>query len=540
MTRCGKVSVFLRSGKLPAGFLAGLGLLLVWLSGPVQGQESLEDYELNYSRGAAEFGRGRYEPAEAFFRSALQAKPDDPEASAYLGQTLLRRKQYGEAETVFRRMLAVDPSSGPAWLGLGILQYHQKRYQEAKESLLAAEKASPEDPLVHYYLGLAHHELGEFEAAPSRFRRAMTLSPDLTPSAQYYSGVAHLRRGAPTEAREALEAAIAAEPESEQARSAKEFLAQLEPGAPPAAEGRWKVNGAAGMEYDTNVVLLPGGTSPPAGTTGISLESDYRSVLTGSLDFRGLQTDRMTGGVTYAIYQSFHSRLSGFDVEDHAPSAYLRYQAGPVTLNLQYIYNYTLVGRSPYLNANTALTALTLTESATTATQIQFRYMDKVFRSGRFLLNQARNGKNWLVGVTQYMTFSENKGRVWLGYIFDTDVTGGGSPSVAAAPNTPDNADWDYQGHHVSTGLEMPPILTLELSLAFDWIHQQYSNPNSYSVDGLTRRRDNVYSFTGALSRDFGENLSLTFQYTYNRDDTNVDVFTYTRSIYSLMLSASF
>jgi tetratricopeptide (TPR) repeat protein len=541
VVRRAKVSVSsspLRSGRLLASGIAGLGLLLVWLSGPVLGQESLEDYELNYSRGAVEFDRGRYESAGAFFRSALLAKPDDPEASAYLGQTLLRRKQYGEAEAVFQRMLTVNPSSGPAWLGLGILQYHQTRYQEAKESLLSAEKESPEDPLVHYYLGLTHHELGEFEEAPSRFRRAMTLSPDLAPSAQYYSGVAHLRRGAPAEAREALEAAIAAEPESEQARSAKEFLAQLE--APPSPESWWKVNGAAGMEYDTNVVLLPGGTSPPAGTTGISQESDYRSVLAGSLDFRGLQTDRLTGGLTYGIYQSFHSRLSGFDVEDHAPSAYLRYQDGPVSLNLQYIYNYTLVGRSPYLNANTALTVLTLTESANTATQLQFRYMDKVFRSGRFLLNQARNGKNWLAGVTQYLAFSENKGRVWLGYLFDTDVTGGGSPTVAAAPNTPDNADWNYQGHHVSTGLEMPPILTLELSLAFDWIHQQYANPNSYSVDGRTRRRDNVYSFTGAVSRDFGEHLSLTFQYTYNRDDTNVDVFTYTRSIYSLMLSASF
>lgn len=541
VTRRDTVSVFsspLRSGRLLAGWIAGLGLLLVWLSGPARGQESLEDYELNYSRGAVEFDRGRYESAGAFFRSALQAKPDDPEAAAYLGQTLLRRKQYGEAEVVFRRMLAVNPSSGRAWLGLGILQYHQKRYPEAKESLLSAEKASPEDPLVHYYLGLTHHELGEFEEAPARFRRAMTLSPDLAPSAQYYTGVAHLRRGAPTEAREALEAAIAAEPESEQAQSAKALLAQLE--APPAPESRWTVNGAAGMEYDTNVVLLPGGTSPPAGTTGISLESDYRSVLTGSLDFRGLQTDRLTGGITYGIYQSFHSRLSGFDVEDHAPSAYLRYQDGPVALNLQYIYNYTLVGRSPYLNANTALSVLTLTESVNTATQFQFRYMDKVFRSGRFLLNQARNGKNWLAGVTQYLIFSENKGRMWLGYIFDTDVTGGGSPQVAAPPNTPDNADWNYQGHHVSTGLEVPPILTLELSLAFDWIHQQYSNPNSYSVDGHTRRRDNIYSFTGAVSRDFGENLSLTFQYTYNRDDTNVDVFSYARSVYSLMLSASF
>jgi Flp pilus assembly protein TadD len=520
---------------LLAGWLIGL---LLWSATPAQGQESLEAYEMNYSRGAVEFGRGRYEEAESFFRAALQAKPDDPEAGAYLGQTLLRRKKYREAEAVFRRMLEIDPVNGQAWFGLGAVQYHQKQYPEAKQSLLAAEKASPDDPLIHYYLGLVHHELGEFADAPARFQRAMTLSPDLTPSAQYYTGVARLRLGASSQAREALEAVIAAEPESEQAKSAKELLAQLEAGAPPPS--RWKVNAAAGMEYDTNVVLLPGGTSPPAGGTGISNQSDYRSVLTGSLDFRGLDIDRWTGGISYSIYQSFHSRLSGFDVEDHAPSAYLRYEEGPWALNLQYIYNYTLVGRSPYLNANTALATLTLAETENLVTQLQLRYMDKVFRSGRFLLNEARNGKNWLAGITQYLGFADNKGRVWLGYIFDMDVTGGGSPSVAGPPNTPDNADWDYQGHHVTTGIDLPPVHTLELSLAFDWIHQQYENPNSYSVDGRTRRRDNIYSFTGAVSRDFWENYSLTFQYTYSRDDTNVDVFTYTREIFSLMLSASF
>jgi tetratricopeptide (TPR) repeat protein len=532
-------TAILSAGKWPAlGLLACAVWLLVCPVTAARGQSALEAYEMNYSRGAVEFSRGRYEEAEGFFRAALRAKPDDPEAGLYLGQTLLRRKRYREAEAVFRTLTERDEHNGAAWFGLGAAQYHQKRFTEAKDSLLAAEKASPDDPLVQYYLGLVHHELGEFAEGPGRFQQAMTLSPDLAPSAQYYTGVAHLRLGASAKAREALEAVIAADPDSDQAKSARELLAQLEAGAPPPS--RWKINAATGIEYDTNVVLLPGGTSPPAGGTGISQQADYRSVMTGSLDLRGFEVERWTGGIAYGIYQSFHSRLSGFDVEDHAPSAYLKYEDGPWALNLQYIYNYTLVGRSPYLNANTALATVSLAESDNFVTQLQFRYMDKVFRSGRFLLNQARNGKNWLVGLTQYAGFADNKGRVWLGYIFDTDVTGGGSPTVAAPPNTPDNADWAYQGHHVTTGIEFPPLWTLEPSLAFDWIHQQYLNPNSYSVDGTTRRRDNIYSFTGAVSRDFGDHFSLTFQYAYNRDDTNVDVFTYTRNVFSLMLSASF
>ena len=523
--------------------LVCLWLLFLWAALPAQAQEALEVYELNYSRGAMAFGLGHYEQAEKLFRAALEAKPDDPEANAYLGQTLLRRRRYPEAETVFRRMLELDSASGPAWLGLGVVQYNQQQYAEAKASLLAAEKAAPDDALVHLFLGLVHHELGEFEAAPDRFQRAATLSPDLAPTAQYYSGVAHFRRGAFTEAKQTLEAAIAAAPEADYAAAAKDLLAQApaetpkaEPTTPPSP---WKVTAVGGMEYDTNVVLLPGGTSPPAGATGISGQSDYRTVLSGSVDYRALQLDRFAGGMSYAIYQSFHSKLSGFDVEDHAPSAYVQYQDGPVSLNLQYIYNYTLVGRSPYLNANTALSTLAVAESETTTTLLQFRYMDKVFRDGRFLLNSSRNGKNWLVGLTQYVALGE-KGRAWLGYIFDTDVTGGGSPKVAGAPNQLDNADWAYQGHHITTGVELPPVYTVAVSLAFDWIHQQYLNPNSYAVDPTTRRRDNIYSFTGAASRDLNDHLSLTFQYTYSRDDTNVDVFTYTRSIYSLMLNASF
>nr|MBI3612639.1 tetratricopeptide repeat protein [Nitrospirota bacterium] len=89
-----------------AGRVACLWLLFLWAVLPAQAQEALEVYELNYSRGAMAFGLGNYEQAETFFRAALEAKPDDPEASNYLGQSLLRRKQYAEAEALFRRMLA--------------------------------------------------------------------------------------------------------------------------------------------------------------------------------------------------------------------------------------------------------------------------------------------------------------------------------------------------------------------------------------------------------------------------------------------------
>jgi tetratricopeptide (TPR) repeat protein len=164
-------------------------------------EEDVETYELKFSRGLVEFGRGNYEAAEIYFDLALDGKPGDPEASYYLGQSLLRQGKLEDAEEVFRDMVDDDPESGKAWLGIGMVQYNRGEYKEALVSLGAAEKLMPTDALVYYFQGLAFHDLQDFDNSPGRFLRAMTLSPDLAPTAQYYSGVAFFKRGAMDEAR---------------------------------------------------------------------------------------------------------------------------------------------------------------------------------------------------------------------------------------------------------------------------------------------------------------------------------------------------
>jgi hypothetical protein len=77
-------------------------------------------------------------------------------------------------------------------------------------------------------------------------------------------------------------------------------------------------------------------------------------------------------------------------------------------------------------------------------------------------------------------------------------------------------------------------------SLEFDYYLQNYDNANSFSPDGTTRRRDRIIFFTGSLSRDLTDSLSVSLEYNYTRDQSNVSVFDYTRSIYSITLSGHF
>lgn len=521
-------------------WVAGLSLVvLVWASAAAATVDP-EHYDLNLAKGLVAFGEGRYESAVSLFSKALEAKPGDPEATYYLGQSLVRAKKYEAAEEVFRKLLEAEPASGRALLGLGIVRYNRDQYAEALASLAAAEKGLPDDPLVHYYQGLVYHKLEAFEQSPERFHRAMTLSPDLAPSAHYYSGVGYYRRGDLAKAKAEFEAVLAEQPGSELAQSAEEFLS-LTTEVPAAVPRRWNLNFTVSAEWDSNVVLLPVGTSPPGGASGISQQADYRTVLFGSGEYRLIQTERWLAGVSYGTYQSFHRTLSGFDVEDNSPTAYVQHQTGPLRVSAQYIFNYTLVGRSPYLFAHAAQTLLTLGEGGSWLTQVQLRYQNKDFQHGRFPLNSARDGKNWLAGVTQYWLFAEKTGSVRVGYLYDTDRTGGGHPaSVSGLAGTALNSDWAYEGHRVLAGLALPQIWTVKTDLAFSYYRQNYDNPNSFSADGLTRRRDRILSFTGVLSRPLTENLSMALQYAYTRDQTNVDVFDWNRSVYSFALTGQF
>ena len=497
-----------------------------------------ETYDFSISKGIVEFSRGHYDKAADLFEQARQAVPNDPEAIEYLGQTLLRLKKYREAETLFQDLTLSHPTRAQAWLGLAVSQGQLGKYHEALASLDQAQKLDPKNPLVFFYQGVVAHELKSFNQSPELFSRAMALSPDLTPSARYYTGVSYYERGLLDQAQKEFEAAIAAgEPESELARSARAILQQR--AAAPKGPKPWDLNLSISGQYDTNVVLLPIGIQPPGGSTGISQKDDFRTTFYARGEYRPIQTPVWAAGATYGFYQSLHQNLTAFDIQDHAPSAFVQRQLGIVTARLQYAFDYVRVGEDPFLFTHAVQPIFTIAESNSLFSQIQFRYQNKDFQDDRFAGNSFRDGKNWLAGLTQYAYFANGTAHLRLGYTFDTDRTGGGHPLVAT-PGVQTHADWDYKAHRLSVGLGLPDLWTLKPSFAFDYYHLDYDNPNSFSVGGTTKRRDNVMFVTATIGRPLTDWLSIAAEYNYTRDQSNLPVFNYARSIFSITLSSRF
>lgn len=498
-----------------------------------------ETYDFKLSKGLLEFSRGRYEEAAALFRDATAARPRDFEARDYLGQSLLRLEDYSGAAQVYTDLLTETPTSARALVGLGLSQVKLGDYRDALANLAAAESLAPDDPLIYYYQGLAYLGLKAYELSPAIFARAMELNPGLEASARYYTGLAYYQMGRFDEAEREFEVALAyGDPESELSRAAREAPADRGAAGSPHEPKRWSLDFSASGQFDTNVVLLPLGTQPSP-QTGISDKDDYVLTLYGRGEFRPIQNETWTLGTAYALYQSLHEDLADFDVQSHAPTAYVERTFGNLFVRVDYAFDYVEVGRSPYLQAHTLQSSFTVSEGKHLFTQFRFHHQNKNFRDGRFEGNSFRDGRNWLAGATQYLIFAEGEGNLRLGYLYDRDDTGGGSPEVAV-PGVQTNADWSYKGHRLFAGLVLPAIFTITPSVAFDYYKQDYDNPNSFSSTGTVRRRDEILFFTGTISRTIGEHVSLGFDYSYVRDQSNIRVFDYTRAIYGVRLSTEF
>ena len=511
-------------------------LLMAALGGisTAEGAEEHREYDFDLAKGLYLYNQGQYGEAERHLRDAVSVRPGDQTAGYYLGLTSLRLQRYREAEERFREVLKKHPEDARARLGLGMALYHQDRPREATTELTTAERTLKDDPLLYYYAGLAAADQQAYEQASDKFMRAGKLDPELANDARYQRGVTlHSQRQyqqATAEFRSAVEGG--------QVAAARPAAPPTAPTAQPPSK-RWSANYGLSLQYDSNVVLLPGGSALP---NNISHKDDFVTAFNGYGEYRFLQTDKWTIGAGGGFFANVHARLSDFNVFDLAPTLYAERRLGAAQLRFQYTLDYVTVGGDAYLVSNAIQPTLTIPESDRTYTQAFFRYQNKDFKAFRddqfgVAVNQTRDANNFMLGAMQYWKLFSDRGSVRAGYIFDTDQTGGGD--ITPQFGVPTKADWAYTGHRLSTGVAYQPLAATTLQLAFDYYRQNYSNPNSFSPD-LVERKDNVYQLTGTVVRDIRSWLWLAFQYSYTRDQSNVDAFNYTRNIVSLTVGGSF
>jgi tetratricopeptide (TPR) repeat protein len=480
------------------------------------------DYEILFSKALLHMNQNRYSEAVQELNQLAAVRPQDVEVSYYLGMALSKVGQDREAEKILSQVVSLNPKFQKAHFDLGVAKFNLGKYQEALQEFELAERAEPNRAMAHYYQGLILHRLGEYERSSPRFLRAAQLAPDLGLTAHYYAGVGYYRRGMVEQARPELQEAVRIDPTSPVGRSAQDFLTQIEK-----ARGKskpWSLNLSSAYQYDTNVILLPGGTPPPS---GISKKGDSRQVIYATAEYFPIRASTWSLGTHFSFYQSLHQDLTSFNVRNYASLTSFQYWWDKMQIQIPYEFNYAFVDVSGFLISHAVLPTLTIHESPLAYTEIQYGYQSKDFLStAQFPNNDDRDGTNHSITVAQSLDI-ERAGLLKMGYVYDRDLTG----------NTVTQDDWQYQGHKVFGSIRLSTSPSLKLDLKAEYALQRYQHP---FLSAGEKRNDDAQTYTIALSRGLGRWASLTGQYLFNHNASNIGAFSYDRHVFSLMVVGSF
>lgn len=143
---------------------------------------------IHHNLGALAYQMGDIETAEAEFKAALEAEPDDPDTHYQLGATYLvkalpadsqvpDREMLAKAQAEFERALEIAPGKAEALVGLGNSYLLANELDQAIETLQDAVDVNPEMPEALFALGRAYALAGQAEEARETLERFLQTDP---------------------------------------------------------------------------------------------------------------------------------------------------------------------------------------------------------------------------------------------------------------------------------------------------------------------------------------------------------------------------
>jgi tetratricopeptide (TPR) repeat protein len=130
---------------------------------------------LLFLRGALAERQKHYEPAEDFFRQALDLDPSNAMVLNYLGYMLADKgAKLPEALKLIRKAVEEEPMNGAYLDSLGWAYFKMGQYELAEENLRQAVERDQTDPTVHEHLGDLYEKTGRIRLAAAQWQLSLT------------------------------------------------------------------------------------------------------------------------------------------------------------------------------------------------------------------------------------------------------------------------------------------------------------------------------------------------------------------------------
>lgn len=138
---------------------------------------------LLYLKGALAERQKHLEPAEQYFRQALDIDPSNAAVLNYLGYMLADKGvRLSEAVKLIRKAVDIDPLNGAYLDSLGWAYFKLGQYEEAEENLRQALIRDQTDPSVHDHLGELYEKTGRIRLAAAQWELSLAQYAKASPA----------------------------------------------------------------------------------------------------------------------------------------------------------------------------------------------------------------------------------------------------------------------------------------------------------------------------------------------------------------------
>jgi tetratricopeptide (TPR) repeat protein len=518
-------------------------ILLSILVPPAHAQTSEADVYV--AQAILDFDDKRYDEALKNLQEALKREPDHVEALYYTGVIYLALRRPDEAVQFLARAQKRSPSDLSIAFQLGLAYFAQERFDDAEPLLERAFRADPTIDGLGYYVGVMRYRKKDYRGALAVFRAGRATDPQLQQLTRFYTGLSLAALGLPAQAAAEVEQALRLAPGSALTGPAERLRDTIR----SAAEQGRRLNAEVrlGFLYDDNVIVRPDGSATEQPLVSILRDKRHDSfgeIFGAQFNYLWWQTETWESSFGYSFFGTYNNDLPSFNITDHLVNAALTYKTAlagmPLQTGLQYSWDMLYLDDTEFLRRNTATLTALVVESDRHLTQAFFRFQNKEFFESNPLPepDEFRDGDNFMGGILHLLRFAQDAHLIKGGYQYDVEDVQG--------------RNYRYHGHRVLFGVQYTlPWYGIRLFYDFDVHLREYDHRNTLLptyAPGTKRRADEEYNnivradvpFAGPTL--WGESTKLTLSASYQNTlaRSNIEVFEYTRNVYSLSLSWSY
>ena len=549
-------SAIKRDVRLPIGILALVVAVVCAL--PARAPAQTTEADVFIAQAIIDFEDKRYDAALDNLRRALEIEPEHLEALYYTGVVQMARNRPGEAVPFLLRARQKAPTDPAVLFQLGLSYFAQQEYDQAGPIMEQIFAKQPTLDGLGYYVGFMRYRKKDYRGTIAAFREGRASDADIQQLTRFYSGLALAVLGLPTQAAAEVEQALRASPSSPltgPAERLRDTIVKVRE-----RERRFTAELKLGTLFDDNVSVIPDRNprEPVIGEIRHQKHESAGELLGLRLDYSWLKDvlkrDDWDANVGYSFFSTYNNDVTAFNVTNHLVNTGLTHTmslgAKPAQAGLQYSWDLLTLGGHEFIRRNTATLYGALGEGSffgrdNNITQIFTRYQNKDFNQHPSpIALEVRDANNYMAGFLHIVGFKQDIHFVKFGYQYDWDDASG--------------ANYVYRGHRFQGGGQYTlPVNRIRLRYDFDAHIRDYTNANSILptyAPGTKARQDEEITHAVRAEIPLGINKpcfgttggagcvgwTLAAEYQHTHAASNIEVFQYTRNVFSLMLSLTY